>query len=159
MDLIVRPLVDADRPGIAEMLVESGSFSDEEVRVALEMIDLGLKDGPEHGYPLFAAEVDGAVGGYACIGPTPLTRSTWHLYWICVHPQQQGRNVGRELHSHIEHYVRVRQGERLVVETSGRPDYERQRRFYEAVGYCVAGRIRDYYKPGDDCVFYCKVLL
>ena len=49
-------------------------------------------------------------------------------------------------------------GERLVVETSGRADYDRARRFYELSGYAVAGRIADFYKAGDDCVVYCKVL-
>ena len=55
-------------------------------------------------------------------------------------------------------FIRERGGERMVLETSGRPDYERSRRFYEQAGYRAAGRIENYYKPGDDCVFYCKVL-
>jgi ribosomal protein S18 acetylase RimI-like enzyme len=49
-------------------------------------------------------------------------------------------------------------GERLVLETSGRPDYERSRRFYERAGFTVQGRIPDFYKPGDDCLIYCKIL-
>jgi len=33
----------------------------------------------------------------------------------------------------------------------------RPRRFYERAGYHTLGRIPDYYKPKDDCIFYCKV--
>jgi SET domain-containing protein len=46
-----------------------------------------------------------------------------------------------------------------VLETSGRADYARARRFYERAGYRTVGRITDFYKPGDDCVFYCESLI
>jgi len=143
---------------VAAILMECEAFSLEETRVALEMIDAGLADGPEHGYALFVAETNKTVAGYVCIGRTPLTISTWHLYWIGVHPRAQRHGVGRALQTYIEDYIRGRQGTRVVVETSGRPDYEGSRSFYAAIGYQLAGRIADYYKPGDDCVFYYKVL-
>ena len=44
------------------------------------------------------------------------------------------------------------------LETSGRPDYEATRRFYRAAGFTEAGRVPDFYKPGDDCVVYYKAL-
>ena len=136
------------------MLEASGAFSAEEVKVALEVLDDGLKGE----YSLFTAEIDGAVRGYVCVSPTPLTRSTWHLYWICVHPDAQAGGVGRALQAHAEEFVRSHGGERLVLETSSREGYTRTRRFYESAGYTVAGRIADFYGPGDDCVLYCKPL-
>lgn len=151
MGLNIRPYEPPDRAAIAGMLSNSAAFSEEEVRVALEMVDSG-------DYILFVVEENGAVHGYACIGPTPLTLTTWHLYWICIHSHAQRRGDGRALQEHIEEFVRSQKGERLVVETSGRPDYERTRRFYERAGYRRAGCIINYYKPGDDCVFYSKVL-
>jgi ribosomal protein S18 acetylase RimI-like enzyme len=109
-------------------------------------------------YSVVVAELQAEVAGYACLGPTPLTESTWHLYWLCVHPSVQGQGVGQALQTHAEELVRARGGARLVVETSGRPDYERARRFYERAGYRLAGRIPNYYRLGDDCLFYCKPL-
>jgi len=158
MGVMVRPLTALDRHAVEEILVASGAFSAEEVRVALQMVNEGIAQGPVNGYVLLGVEVEVVLCGYACIGSTPLTLSTWHVYWICVHPDAQGRGVGRALQAHIEEYVRSRGGERLVVETSGRLDYQRSRQFYEAAGFRMSGRIRDYYKPGDDCVWYCKVL-
>ena len=158
MGVTVRPLTALDRHAVEEILVASGAFSAEEVRVALQMVDEGITQGPVDGYVLLGVEVDEVLCGYACIGATPLTLSTWHVYWISVHPDAQGRGVGRALQARIEEYVSSRGGERLVVETSGRPDYQRSRRFYEAAGFRMSGRIRDYYKPGDDCVWYYKVL-
>jgi len=154
MDVIIRDAVRDDREPLRGMLVECGAFSDEEVRVALELLDAGF----EGDYTTFVAAVDGIVRAYICVGQTPLTRATWHLYWLCTHPAAQRQGLARMLERHAGRYVADRGGERLVVETSGRPDYERPRQFYERAGYQPAGRIADYYKRGDDCVFYCRVL-
>ena len=151
MGLTIRPYQTSDREAVAGMLVDCAAFSQEEVRVALEMVDSG-------DYTVFVVELDGEVCGYASIGPTPLTLTTWHLYWICIHPRAQRRGAGMALQRHVEEFIRSQKGECLVLETSGRTDYERTRRFYERAGYQQAGRIPDYYKARDDCVFYFKML-
>ncbi len=148
-----------DRATIEEMLRACGAFTDEEVRVAMELFDEGLGIGVEGDYPLFAAELNGRVRGYVCVGKTPLTRGTWHEYWICVHPAAQRQGVGQALQARAEEFVRSRGGERLVLETSGRPAYARTRRFYRQSGYRAVGRISDFYQPGDGCVVFCKVLI
>ena len=157
-DVIIRPLASGDRAAIHTMLQTCGAFNDEEVRVALDVLDAGLAGGLDGDYPLFAAELDGAVCGYVCVGKTPLTRGTWHEYWICVDPDFQRCGVGGKLQAHAEAFVRSRGGARLVLETSGRADYQRTRRFYRSAGYHPVGRIRDFYQPGDDCVVFCKEL-
>jgi ribosomal protein S18 acetylase RimI-like enzyme len=156
--LKIRELRPTDRETIRAMLQACGAFTDEEVRVAIEVLDDGLAGGPDGDYPLFAAELDGHVRGYVCVGKTPLTRGTWHEYWICVHPAAQRRGIGQALQVHAENFVRSRHGERLVLETSGRSAYARTRRFYRQCGYRVVGRISDFYAPGDDCVVFCKTL-
>lgn len=148
----------SDRETIWQMLRACGAFTDEEVRVAMDLFDEGLETGLEGDYPLFAAELNGIVLGYICVGKTPLTRGTWHEYWICVHPAAQRQGVGQALQAHAEDFVRARGGERLVLETSGRRAYARTRRFYRQSGYRVVGRISEFYRPGDGCVVFCKVL-
>jgi ribosomal protein S18 acetylase RimI-like enzyme len=154
----VRELGPGDRLQVRDALLACGAFTEEEVRVALEVLDAGLSGGLDGDYPLFAAEVQGRVRGYVCVGKTPLTQGTWHLYWICVHPIAQGRGIGRALQAHAEAFVRARGGERLVLETSASPGYARARGFYDGAGYTVVGRIPDFYRPGDDCILYCKAL-
>jgi len=139
-------------------LVTCGAFSDEEVIVALEVLDDGLKGGLDGDYPHLVCEVDGAVQGYVAVGRTPMTDTTWHLYWICVHPSAQGQGAGQALQLAAERFVAEHGGQRLVLETSGRPDYARTRHFYQAAQYTECGRITDFYKPGDDCVTYVKRL-
>lgn len=156
--LKIRELVETDREAIREILVSCVAFTAEEIRVALDVLADGLAGGLDGDYPLFAAEFDDCVRGYVCVGKTPLTRGTWHEYWICVHPAAQRDGIGQALQTYAEGFVRSRGGERLVLETSGRPAYARTRRFYRRAGYRRVGRIRDFYQPGDDCVVFCKDL-
>lgn len=149
--MLMRGLEAADRGSVERMLVECGAFSGEEIAAALEIFDSGE-------YVLFGAECDGALAGYVCVARIELTRSTWYVYWLCVDRRWQRRGVATGLMAHAEEYVRGHGGERLVLETSGRPDYAGARAFYEQAGFRVVGRIADYYKPGDDCVYYCKVI-
>jgi ribosomal protein S18 acetylase RimI-like enzyme len=152
--VIVRYPTAGDRRVIHEALVRSGAFSGEEIRVAIDMFDAGLAGD----YSLLGIEAGGALQAYACFGKASLTECSWYLYWICVDPAAQGTGVGRMLQRSVEDRVRELGGERLVLETSGRPDYDRSRRFYERAGYTLHGRIPDFYKPGDDCLIYCKAL-
>lgn len=155
--MVIRPLRSSDRADLHDALIRCGAFSEEEVVVAEEVLDGGLAGGLSGDYPHLVAEVDGVVQGYVSVGKTPMTVSTWHLYWICVHPRAQGLGVGRALQVAAEAFVVARGGERLVLETGGRPDYARTRRFYADAGYAEVGRVVDFYKPGDDCVYFCKV--
>jgi ribosomal protein S18 acetylase RimI-like enzyme len=139
-----------------EALGTGGVFSEEEVRVAAGVIDDAVAD--PAGYVILAGDAGDNVRGFVCGGSTPLTASTWHLYWICVDPEAAGRGLGRALQSRFEESVRERGGRRVVVETSGRADYTRARHFYEAAGYREVGRIPDFYADGDSCVLYSKEL-
>ena len=154
MGVVIRDLVAADRAVVQAMLIDCGSFTDMEVSVALQMVDAGLNGD----YTLLAAESKGTVSGYACIGPATLTVSAWYVYWICVQRDVQGTGIGRMLQAGIEDVVQQAGGDRLVLEASGRHDNGRTRRFYRQAGFGEVGRIPDFYRPGDDCVVYCKVL-
>jgi len=154
MGMIVREFAAEDRDSVRRMLVDCQAFSEEEVRIALDMVEAGLQGD----YSLLVVEADGQVQGYACLGRAPLTASAWYLYWICVTPAGQGRGAGRMLQAGAEQLVRAAGGDRIVIETSGRPDYERTRRFYRNAGFAEVGRIPDFYKPADDCMVFCKVL-
>jgi ribosomal protein S18 acetylase RimI-like enzyme len=152
--VMVRDLMPSDRDAVRAMLVDCGAFSDAEINTALEMVEDGLRGD----YTLLAVERDGILSAFACIGKAYLTASSWYLYWICVHPRLQGAGVGRLLQASVEDFVRKAGGTRLVLEASGRPDNDRVGRFYRKAGFHEVGRIGDFYKPGDDCVIYCKSL-
>ena len=154
----IRPLRCEDRGAIRELLVGTGVFSDEEIDIALELVDAVLDRPDQKDYIVYTYEDEGMILGYYCVGPTPATQGTFDLYWIAVKPSMQGKGVGGKLDAHAESLVRSKGGRLMIAETSSQPRYEKTREFYIRRGYAELSRIRDYYRPGDDLVVYGKYL-
>jgi len=143
----------AHRTRLREILVATNSFRDEEIGVALELLDEG-----EPSYRFVGAFADDTLIGYACYGATPGTDRTWDLYWIAVHPEFQGCGGGSVLLREVEHRLRGHQARMLVIETSSRTDYEGTRSFYQRQQYVLASATADFYAAGDDRLVYTKRL-
>jgi len=155
----IRALKPEDREPIRQLLIETDVFSEQEIEIALELIDTVLKK-PEHrDYIIFSCVEGDQILGYYCVGPTPATQGTFDLYWIAVKPSAQGQGIGGKLNTHAEDLVRQEKGRLVIVETSSQPRYERTRMFYLSHGYSEVARIRDYYRVGDDLVVYGKYLI
>jgi GNAT superfamily N-acetyltransferase len=154
----IRSLRKEDRQPIATLLRETRVFTDDEISIALELIDIVLNDPSQKDYRIEVFESDGAVRGYYCVGPTPATVGTFDLYWIAVDPAFHGQGVGGVLENHAEMLVRSLGGRLLIAETSSTPSYEKTRRFYLHHGYREISRIPEYYRPGDDLVVFGKYL-
>ena len=158
---VVRPLVGADREGVCRILEGAGNFTPEEVATALELIDEWLELGEHSGYLTYvmeSAERDSEVLGYVCFGPTPLTESTYDLYWIAVDKSKHRGGVGKRLLRFAEEEIARRGGKMLLVETSSQQTYDGTIAFYEKSGYELVGKIKEYYKPGDDKLIFAKKL-
>jgi len=152
----VRPLRPTDREPLRQLLIATGMFTEAEVEIALELIDVVLHGDDQEDYIINVVEDSGTVLGYYCIGPTPATQGTFDLYWVAVAPEQQGRGIGGTLTAHAEDLVRSLGGRLLIAETSSQPRYEKTRRFYLRHGYHEVARIPAYYRPDDDLVVYGK---
>jgi ribosomal protein S18 acetylase RimI-like enzyme len=163
MKQIIRPMVAADRSGVFRILESAGNFTPEEVGTALELIDEWLELGEHSGYLTYVVEEVGEdeskVGGYVCFGPTPLTESTFDLYWIAVDKTKHRSGVGKKLLKFAEEEVMRRSGKLLLVETSSMETYDGTIAFYEKTGYELVGRIIEYYKAGDDKLIFAKKLV
>jgi ribosomal protein S18 acetylase RimI-like enzyme len=153
-DAKLRPLSHADRGGIERILRACGAFRDDEIAVALELVDAPQ----EQGYRFVVAQVEDEVACYACFGSTPMTRGTWDLYWIAVDPRRQRRGVGRALLRASEEAIRAEGGRMLLVETAGKASYASTRAMYDACGYREVARVPDFYEEGDDKVIYACLL-
>jgi ribosomal protein S18 acetylase RimI-like enzyme len=152
----MRKLRHDDIPLLEEILNATGAFTDDEVTIALELLETVVNDPRQQDYEVAVADIGDHVAGYVLFGPVPLTEGNYDLYWIAVDPNSQGSGVGRRLMKHVEEQVRQRGGRLLCLETSSQGGYLRTRKFYEQAGYVEESCIRDFYKPGDDRLTYVK---
>lgn len=158
MSVTIRKFEQSDKEPVRNLLVLTESFTEAEVDVAIELVDLFLNNPNQKDYDLYTAVDEIEVLGYICIGPTPLTEGTYDLYWIAVSPVAQGKGVGKQLIKYAEESVKKNNGRLLVAETSSQPKYQKTRDFYVSTGYEILSRIKEYYKVGDDLLVYGKYL-
>jgi ribosomal protein S18 acetylase RimI-like enzyme len=149
---------DADRRAVRELTASTGFFSDEEIAVAVELVEARLAQGIASGYRFVFAERAGALDGYVCFGPIALTRSSYDLYWIAVRPAAQRTGLGRRLMDVAEAATRELGGTAMYVETSTRAQYSPTRAFYRRLGYRLAAELPDFYGPGDGQAIFSKPL-
>ena len=152
----------ADRSGVFRILENAGNFTPEEVATALELIDEWLELGEHSGYLTYVLETldenASEVLGYVSFGPTPLTESTYDIYWIAVDKSKHRGGVGKRLMKFTEEEIARRGGKLLLIETSSQETYGGTIQFYERTGYELVGKIPEYYKPGDDKLIFAKKL-
>lgn len=158
---MIRKLIFDDREKIKEILTVTDNFNEEEIKIALELIDVYLNDKDQKDYEIFTDEDEDNsenVRGYVCIGPRPLTNGTFDLYWIAVNPKVQSKGIGSGLIKYIEEYLKEKKGRLVLIETSDKPSYEKERKFYEKNLYTELVNIKDFYNTGDGLVIYGKYL-
>ena len=153
---MIREIKTEDREQIVRLIRATKNFSDAEVTIAEELIDICTGQPEQKDYFAFVAEVSNTVAGFLLLGPTPATQGTYDMYWIAVDPEYQGQGIAQELDAYAVRFVKERGGYLLIAETSSQPSYKRTRAFYSKQQYEVLAQIRDYYKPGDDLVIFGK---
>jgi ribosomal protein S18 acetylase RimI-like enzyme len=157
-----RGLEPRDRASLAALIQSLSAFSDDERAVALELVDHGLAHPSSDDYRFIlsfsAGEGDGAeeLVGYLCYGRTPMTVSTYDLYWIGTSPANARSGVARDLCASMDGEI-AREGGGLVrVETGSREGHGSAVHFYDAVGFARTATIADFYAPGNDLIIFTR---
>ena len=146
----------ADRAPLLAIAQRTGVFTPEEVDKVAELFDGYERDPVQSGYNFLSARdpAAGALLGFACWGPTSLSKGAADLYWIATDPAAQGRGVAAALFHAVEDAVRAAGRWLIVIWTSSRPEYAAARAFYQRVGADLSFQLADFYDRGDDlCVF------
>jgi len=159
----IRHVEARDRERIHQILVATNRFTEEEVRIADELVESAVEHPEKGDYVVHVLEEPDsgpskAVQGYVCYGPTPMTDGVFDLYWIAVDLRSQGLGFGQLLLRFVENEVRRQRGRMLLIETSSKESYGPTMRFYERSGYDEISRIKDFYRIEDDKVVFCKKL-
>jgi ribosomal protein S18 acetylase RimI-like enzyme len=103
-------------------------------------------------------EIDDKLVAVTYCAPERLTEGTFNLYLIAIHKDFQGRGIGAEVMKYIENLLRTKGQRILIVETSGLPEFEFTRKFYDKCDYHREAVIRDFYREGEDKIVFWKKL-
>ena len=153
----IKPVQTHDRKVLSRLFRQRGTFNENEVQVALEVVDESLRRPEKGDYQTFCAvDGHGSLAGYISFGPIPMTEGCYDLYWIAVDEAFSRRGVGGALLGFMEEFVIRKGARRIYVDTSSTPPYEPARSFYEKHGYRVACLLEDFYRKGDHKVIFMK---
>ncbi len=147
-----------DLAAILAVARSTGVFSDEEVDTVAELFE-GYLQGPEKsGYNFLSYREGEALLGFACWGPTALTKGTVDLYWIATAAEAQGKGVGAALFQAVVRAAEAQGRWLIIIWTSSRPEYQAARNFYKRMGCDLKVQLADFYDRGEDlCVFTWRV--
>lgn len=160
-----RGLEPSDRPLLAALLESLEGFNDDERAVALELIDHRLAHPASDDYRFILSfsslspEGSGQaeeLAGYLCYGRTPMTRSTYDIYWIATSPSYVRSGVARGLVARLESEIAREGGGLIRVETGSREGQGGALHFYDALAFSRTATVADFYLPGDDLVIFTK---
>jgi GNAT superfamily N-acetyltransferase len=153
---MIRRLKQADVDQLEKMLKNISAFSEKEVEVALELINITAFNTEQTDYNVFVYEDGGKIIGYHCTGKRPLTDAVFDLYWIVADPSSGKKGIGKNLIEHAEKFVRESKGRWLLAETSSKESYAATRNFYLRNKYSIVSQINDFYSIGDNLLVFGK---
>ncbi len=154
MNVVIRPIIEADIPYLKEVLDSIELFPAE---ILEDMISDYFTNPDNEELWFTAIDIDIPISlGYCA--PEKLTDGTFNLYAIGVKNNLQGKGIGKLMMTYIEEELRLRGHRILIVETSSLDEFELTRKFYENLSYSKEAIIRDFWKEGDDKVIYVKRL-
>ena len=155
--ITLRSIVHSDDPQLVESIVRStGFFREDEIPVAVELVEERLEKGTVSGYEFLFAEIEGKTVAYSCYGLIPCTLHSYDLYWIVTHKDFMNRGIGRRLLQETEKAIKAAGGHAIYVETSSRDQYLPTRAFYEKNNYLLKARFENFYDIDDDKFVYFK---
>jgi ribosomal protein S18 acetylase RimI-like enzyme len=161
--ILQRGLLPSDRPLLEALLASLPAFTDDERAVALELVDASIARPEVDDYRFIlsfwssvAPPGEERLAGYLCYGRTPMTRSTYDLYWIATSPDFARSGVARGLVNSLEAEIARDGGGIIRVETGSREGHGAAVHFYDAVGFTRTATIPDFYAPLDDLIIFTR---
>jgi aminoglycoside 6'-N-acetyltransferase I len=156
---MIRRLKSVDAEKIEKILKKISQFAENEVRVAMELVNVAATNKVQTDYNAFVYEVDNRILGYHCIGRRPLTDGVYDLYWIVADPDSEIKGIGTILVEHAERFAVENNGRWLLAETSSRDSYSGTRSFYLRNKFTIVAEINDFYSVGDNLIVFGKYLV
>lgn len=148
----IRPLERRDLERVAHLVDENAMFPSE----MLTDMSAAFFDGDDT--QRWLVFDDGQVDAACYFVSEEIADAVWKLQMIAVDRKRHGAGIGSRLMKAVETQLGEEGVRMLLVDTSGRDEFERTRAFYDMLGYEREARIRDYWSNGDDKVTFRKFM-
>jgi len=155
---MIRKLQANDREQLVSIINKTDNFSNEEKKVAIELVDEAIGNPNHEYYNVFIYENDGKIAGYHCTGKRALTDGVFDLFWIVVDNSGQNKGIGKQLLDHSENFVKENKGRWILAETSSKDVYNATRNFYMRNNYSIVAQIKDFYAINDNLIVFGKYI-
>jgi len=155
---MIRKLQSSDREQLISIIEGTDNFTDEEKKIAVELIDEAIGNPNHEYYNVFVFDNNGKVLGYHCVGKRALTDGVFDLYWIVVGKDTQNMGIGKKLLTHVEEFAKEQNGRWILAETSSKESYNATRNFYFRNNYSIVAEIKDFYTAKDNLVVFGKYI-
>ncbi len=154
---MIRRIKQADVNAVESLLKKIPNFTEVEITVAMELVQIAGSNPLQVDYNVFVYENgDGKILGYHCTGKRPLTDGVYDLYWIAVDPESEIKGIGAQLLEHAEKFIKENKGRWILAETSSKDSYSKTRNFYMRNNYSIVAQINDFYSVGDHLIVFGK---
>jgi GNAT superfamily N-acetyltransferase len=151
--------VQSDIERVREIVDSTKFFYDHEVEIASELVAERLQFGTSTEYYFVFADVDGLTVAYSCFGPITMSDTSFDLYWIATHNDYRGKGIGKKLLEETCRHAKEMGCKIIIAETSGLDHYAPTRSFYLNNKFILEAQLKDFYKMGDDKLFYTRRLI
>ncbi len=146
-----------DAASVFAIVEDTGMFSDDELIFMRGMVEADLRDADEKRRWIVARQ-DGDVVGCACLSPETFQPDVLNLLFLGVARQRRRAGIASALVARAAALAAADGARVLIVETSSDEAFGPARALYRTLGFCIDGRIRDYYAPGEDKVIFRRSL-
>jgi ribosomal protein S18 acetylase RimI-like enzyme len=137
-------------------IVESSGQFDTDGLAHVKTTLLEYLEGQSNG--LWLTADDGEPVGVAYCVPEPVTSGTWNLLMLWTRRDRSNQGHGSALVEYLQVQLAYQAARLLIVETSGLPEYEAARHFYDKCGFSQEARVKNFFAHGDDKLIYTKNL-
>jgi len=148
----------SDLQSVDEILRSTDFFREDEIEVAVELVQERLDKGKESGYEFVFLDIDEKTVAYVCFGLIPCSLISYDLYWIGTHQDYRGKGMGKIILLETEKIVKELGGKAIYIETSSKQKYLPTQKFYENNNYDLKFVYEDFYDVGDSKFVYVKKL-
>lgn len=152
---MIRETIQSDRDALLAMIENSGQFDENGLAHVAETLDGYLAGNSNDIW--FTAD-DGEPVGVAYCAPEPVTNGTWNMLMLWTRRDRENRGYGSQLVNEVEQTLIEKSARLLIVETSGLPEFEKARAFYDRCGFAREAQIKNFFADGDDKITYTKQL-